>query len=603
MTTSGNHKKHMLKPGQVLNGRWEILEHIATGGKGEVYLARQPKLEREVAVKVVSQDLIDAYEGDEEEIAGEMERFRREVLAMAATRHPNVLQVYDFEQSAITVGGREKTIDYIVMEYIPGETLSATIPEQGLANDEDGLRAWITKYFLPVLDGVEHIHVQGIVHRDLKPSNVMLDGEVPKISDFGLVGGGQWKPVTRSHHVMGTLAYMAPEQYMDLAEAGFRADIYSLGKMLYKATVGGLGKDTMKPLQTASLPRADTPLLKALDRVIRKATAEGSDRRYASVDELREALVKLPGLVPAGGVGRRKLALALGLAAVLAALLVWGVWYHFNMPQVKKQAPTQPPIMAQEGSRTPEGPPAQKIISQDGAVLRMIPAGEALLEGRRIGVKPFYLAETRTTNHQYVEFLNAIKGNLSVNQGVVKLGGKPLLRLGEVRKGIAPIAYRKGRFRITDPKYASHPVLLVSGHGALAFASHYGLRLPTVSELLRSGWGRKQEPSEKPGQGEGGEQGMAAMHGQMTSAPPQPSATEDGYWPVTHWPANSVGIRGMEAVLGEWVTAADGKPDLLVLFEISREAEPFLAKRPPWESFGWVGFRCARNLASMPDGS
>ncbi|MFH2126706.1 MAG: serine/threonine-protein kinase, partial [Pseudomonadota bacterium] len=297
----------MLKPGQVLNGRWEILEHIATGGKGEVYRARQPKLEREVAVKVVSQELIDAYEGDQEEIDAEMERFRREVLAMAATRHPNVLQVYDYEQAPIEHDGREQAIDYIVMEYIPGDTLSATIPAQGLAGDEDALRTWVSKYFLPVLDGVEHMHAQGIVHRDLKPSNVLLDGEVPKLSDFGLVGGGQWKSVTRSHHVIGTLAYMAPEQYMDLAEAGVRADIYSLGKMLYKAAVGTFDKDTMKPLQAASLPRPDTPFLKALDQVIRKATAQEPEDRYATVDELRRALTALPGMAPAVGPWRRRL--------------------------------------------------------------------------------------------------------------------------------------------------------------------------------------------------------------------------------------------------------------------------------------------------------
>lgn len=602
MTTTGNHKKHMLQPGQVLNGRWEILEHIATGGKGEVYLAHQPNLEREVAVKVVSQELIDAYEGDQEEIDAEMERFRREVLAMAATRHPNVLQVYDYEQTAIDRDGAAQTIDFIVMEYIPGDTLSATIPAQGLAADENRLRSWIGKYFLPVLDGVEHMHAQGIVHRDLKPSNVLLDGEVPKLSDFGLVGGGQWKSVTRSHHVIGTLVYMSPEQYMDLAEAGFRADIYSLGKMLYKAAVGTFDKNTMKPLQAASLPKADTPFLKALDRVIRQATAQEPEDRYASVDELRRALVGLPGMAPAAGGGKRKLVLALGLTAVLAALLVWGVWYHFNMPQVKKRTPTQPPVMAQEGTRTPEGPPAQYITPLDEAVLRMIPAGEALLEGRRIGVKPFYLEETRTTNYQYVEFLNAIKGKLSVEQGVVKLEGETLLRLGEVRKGITPIAYSKGRFRITDPKYASHPVLLVSGHGAMAFASHYGLRLPTVWELLRAGWRRKQEPLEKPGQGEGGDQSMAAMHGQMTRAQLAASRKDD-YWSVTHWPVNPLGIRGMEAALGEWVTAAGEKPDLLVLFEISSETEPFLAKRPSWETFGWVGFRCARDLVSTPDGS
>ena len=185
----------------------------------------------------------------------------------------------------------------------------------------------------------------------------------------------------------------------------------------------------------------------------------------------------------------------------------------------------------------------------------------------------------------------------------MKLEGKPLLRLGEIRKDIAPIAFRKGRFRITDPKYASHPVLMVSGHGALAFASHYGLRLPTVSELLRSGWGRKQEPEEKASQGEGVDQGMAAMHGQMSSAPSPSSIIEGGYWPVTHWPSNSLGIRGLATDLGEWATTTGVRPELVVLGELTRGFEASLTKQQPWELFTWVGFRCARNLALKSNGS
>jgi serine/threonine-protein kinase len=585
MTSSKENKNHLLSPGMVLNGRWEVLEHIATGGKGEVYRARQLKLEREVAVKVVSQELIAAYGGDQEEIATELERFRREVLAMAATRHVNVLQVYDFEQAVIQVGGREQSIDYIVIEYIPGDTLAATIPAQGLASDEDALRAWISKYFLPVLDGVEHIHAQGIVHRDLKPSNVLLDGEVPKISDFGLVGGGQWKPVTRSHHVMGTLAYMAPEQYMELAEADFRADIYSLGKMLYNAAVGVLGKDTMKPLQTASLPWPDTSFLKALDRVIRRATAEDPEQRYPSVRELRAALLKLPGLAAAAGAGWRKLSLALGLAALLAVLLAWGVWYHFQGAPAKQgaSAPSPPRAAAIHAPK----PPAKEIKGRDGATLRLVPAGKAP-DGTPVAA--FYLDATMVTNHQFVEFLNAAKRSLAVADGVVKGEGKPWLLLGEVRKGIEPIVYAEGRFRIKDPALAAHPVVKVTAYGAAAYAAQNGRRLPTPAELELAAASQPPAPaphssSEPPGDGDQ----IDSMHAAMTrQAKPSPAGEEPAYLPVTDYLPNRLGIRGLDSPMGTWARTAEGR---FVVVEQGGKAKA----REAWQGLGWVGFRTAKS--------
>jgi len=590
MTTISNHKKHMLQSGQVLNDRWEILEHIATGGKGEVYRARQPKLKREVAVKVVSQELIDTYEGDQEEIAAEMERFRREVLAMAATRHPNVLQVYDYEQAPIECDGREQIIDYIVMEYIPGDTLSATIPAQGLAGDEDQLRVWISKYFLPVLDGVEHMHGQGIVHRDLKPSNVLLDGEVPKLSDFGLVGGGQWKQVTRSHHVIGTLAYMAPEQYMDLAEAGFRADIYSLGKMLYKAAVGTFDKDTMKPLQAAALPRAYTTFLKALDRVIRKATAQESEERYASVGDLRLALNSLPGMAPIPGPWRRRLALSLSLAAVLAAVLVWGVWYHFEGMQPETAPPASPAAQTAQAPLT--GPPAEQIKGHDEASLRLIPTGQAQ-DGAK--VPAFYLGVTQVTNHQFVEFLNAANGSPKVAQGVVKRGDKPWLYLGEVRKGLEPIVYDQGRFRIKDPALAAHPVVKVTAFGAAAYAAHYGRRLPTPAELslaaAGSAGGAPDHGSSVPVTGDAQMESMhAGMQGEpQANAPSVQGSKEPAYYPVTHYPPNKLGIRGLDSPMGSWAREADGR---IVVVEKGDKVQA----REAWQGLDWVGFRTALSL-------
>ncbi len=288
-------KKPLLEKGIVLNGKWKIIDHLASGGKGEVYRARQVNLDRIVAVKIVSAELLASFGEDEEEIQTEMERFRREVLTMARIRHPNILQVYDQDQDVISKDGKELKVDYIVMEYIPGPTLRTTIPHEGFKNDERQLRKWIREYLFPVLDGVDTIHRLGIIHRDLKPENVLLDEFTPKIADFGLAGGPFWQPVTRSHHMDGTIPYMSREQIMDFGETDARADVYALGKMLYEAVIGKMGKDTTFPFKTARLPNPDSPFLKKLDRIIQQATADSKSKRFSAVKVFRKELVECVG--------------------------------------------------------------------------------------------------------------------------------------------------------------------------------------------------------------------------------------------------------------------------------------------------------------------
>jgi len=168
---------------------------------------------------------------------------------------------------------------------------------EGFADNEDALINWIRQYFLPTLDGIAAVHELGIVHRDIKPENVLLDGSVPKITDFGIAGGIHWKPLTRSHHVEGTIQYMAPEQFTDLAETDARGDVYALGKILYEAIVGKMGRETACPLRGVCLPNPQTDLLKQLDLLVQKATAEDITLRMASVKEFKAAVeVCLPSL-------------------------------------------------------------------------------------------------------------------------------------------------------------------------------------------------------------------------------------------------------------------------------------------------------------------
>lgn len=109
---------------------------------------------------------------------------------MAQIRHPYVLQVFDQDAATIVKNGEEVTVEYVVMEYVPGaRTLHDTMPSKEYRDSERELRQWIRMYFLPMFDGLETVHALGIVHRDMKPENVLLDGSTPKICDFGIAGG------------------------------------------------------------------------------------------------------------------------------------------------------------------------------------------------------------------------------------------------------------------------------------------------------------------------------------------------------------------------------------------------------------------------------
>jgi serine/threonine-protein kinase len=175
------------------------------------------------------------------------------------------------------------------MEYLPGGTLRSTMDLDGFYPDESIAREWIRNYFLPVLNGLRALHEVGIIHRDLKPENIFMNGTSPKIADFGLVRSKWSEPVTRSMDIFGSPVYMAPEQFLDLKWANEQADIYSLGKMLYEA-VDGKSAAKAKPLKSAHLNKAESSFFKAIDRIIKDATAEDKENRIDSVKRLREII-------------------------------------------------------------------------------------------------------------------------------------------------------------------------------------------------------------------------------------------------------------------------------------------------------------------------
>ncbi|MBM4328449.1 MAG: hypothetical protein FJ118_14960 [Deltaproteobacteria bacterium] len=499
--------KMLLNSGTVLNGKWEIVRHIATGGKGEVYLARQHNLERLVVVKTISTDYLREFGDDEEEVQTEIERFHREAIAMAQVRHPHVVQVYDQDIAQVTTNGETIDVYYVVMEYVPGRTLRKTIPYDGLKESEIKIRSWIKQYFLPILEGLGTVHALGIVHRDIKPENVLLDGDIPKLTDFGIAGAAYWPNLTKSHHVEGTIAYMAPEQFMDLGLTDVRGDVYALGKILYEAVQGTM-VDSKKacPLKGVCLLDPTTPFMKALDLIIQKATAEDRDQRLPSVTVFREELQKVLDEADAAerpllkSLHRKQIYLILG--AILVIVAGSNLYHHFLMLHgsgttsdmtsvehgVKPEAAT--PESQSELSNQP-APPAPWISGRDGSRMRLLSGGEVKLPDHvgsdklvAFDVNPFYMDEAEVTNFQFVEFLNQVLSKLEVKDNIVRSEGQSWYVLGPVFTGFEPIVYRNGRFMLNNPALAAYPVVKVTAYGAAAYARYYGKRLPTEAEWL-----------------------------------------------------------------------------------------------------------------------
>lgn len=285
-----NESEHFLEIGTVLQHKWVILEFIAKGGMGEVYRAHQHNLKRDVAIKIVSRDWL-VFCAQDEELKTALQRFRNEVQAMAQVRHPNVLQIYDYDTTEAAKGAEKTSVEYLAMEFIPGGTLRSSMSEEGFYPDEELTKEWISSYFLPILDGVQALHELNIIHRDLKPGNVLMDGKVPKIADFGLARSCRLKPVTRSVDVQGTPQYMPSEQFMDLKRTDRRADVYAMGKILCEAISGKMDPKTI-PFKRASLKDPQTVFFKRLDQVIQKATAEDRAERYGSVAEFRSSVLE-----------------------------------------------------------------------------------------------------------------------------------------------------------------------------------------------------------------------------------------------------------------------------------------------------------------------
>jgi serine/threonine protein kinase/tetratricopeptide (TPR) repeat protein len=262
-------------------GRYRILERIGRGGMAEVYKGYQPSLDRYVAVKVLHPFLL------EEE--GSRERFEREARAVATLRHPNIVQVFDFDEQDGTY--------FMVMEFIAGPNLKGILQDQARRGTRLSL-ARSGEIVTGIGGALAYAHRQGMIHRDVKPHNIMFTAEgQPLLTDFGIAKIAGGANVSASGVLSGTPAYMSPEQGRALP-LDARTDIYSLGVVLYEMVTGRIPFDADTPFAVVikhindplPLPRTlDPQIPEAMERVILKAMAKAPEERFQTADEMVQA--------------------------------------------------------------------------------------------------------------------------------------------------------------------------------------------------------------------------------------------------------------------------------------------------------------------------
>jgi eukaryotic-like serine/threonine-protein kinase len=341
-------------------GPYEILAAIGAGGMGEVYKARDTRLERTVAVKVLPEHLTSS-----EELR---QRFEREAKTISQISHPHICALYDV--------GREGDRDFLVMEFLEGETLAARLDKGPLPSEQ------LLRYGVEIADALDKAHRQGIVHRDLKPGNVMLTKSGVKLLDFGLakfqaaarndtISGVSVlatqaqpsRPLTEHGTVLGTFQYMAPEQ-LEGGEADARSDIFAFGSVLYEMATGRKAFSGKSQASLAgAILRDDPPSVNevapmtppALNRVIKTCMAKDPEDRFQTAHDVKLQLqwiaeggsqAGLPAPVAARRKSRERL--AWGVAAV-AILAVAALGFGFV-----RRAPAKPRLVRFEIA-TPEG--------------------------------------------------------------------------------------------------------------------------------------------------------------------------------------------------------------------------------------------------------
>ena len=428
-------------------GPYEIVSPLGAGGMGEVFRARDTRLERSVAIKVLPFDLAANPQL--------RQRFEREAKTISQLNHPNICVLYDV--------GHEDGTDFLVMELIEGETLADRLARGGLPLSET------IRYGAQIADALDCAHRAGIVHRDLKPGNVMLIKGVAKLLDFGLAKPGmaspasiattmatEQKPLTQEGTIVGTFQYMAPEQ-LEGTEADARTDIFAFGALLYEMVSGRRAFDgKTRTSLIAAIVGSDPPPLSqiqpltppALEHVIRKCLAKDPDERWQSAHDVAAELRWINEAGSQAGVAapltakrrnRERLAWWLNLAtAVVAVALTWAfIQWRTPAPRILETSILPPP------DREFSGRQGNVLLSPDGLRIAMVAAdhqGNVMFFVRRLdspdvrplagtegGALPFWAPDSR----QLGFFSEGKLKTIDVDQGTIQtIGDAPQPRGG-----------------------------------------------------------------------------------------------------------------------------------------------------------------------------
>lgn len=327
-------------------GKYLIEAELGRGGMGVVYRAHQPSLERTVAIKLLSTDLIGDPDG--------VRRFRLEAKSVAKLNHPNIVQVYDIEE--------EENLLYLVMEFVDGESLDGVISKEALPESR------CLKIVAEIADALHYAHEKGIVHRDVKPANVLMtsEGRV-KVADFGLAylidrEGG----VTRTGFLVGSPNYMSPEQATG-QKIDRRSDIYSLGVVLFRMLTGRVpfvaeSSHAVLFMQVQQEPPDPREMNRSISLVTRglvlKALNKKPEARFQTMAEFRDALLRQAAALTAGIQG--EISLEAG-SPILGGAGAHGAHLppHAEPPGGITMPPVEPTkATAQIAAPAPEPPPA-----------------------------------------------------------------------------------------------------------------------------------------------------------------------------------------------------------------------------------------------------
>jgi Tol biopolymer transport system component len=345
-------------------GPYEIHSPLGAGGMGEVYRARDTRLERTVAIKILPAQ----FSSD----PVRKQRFEREAKTISSLNHPHICVLYDV--------GHQDGMDYLVMECVEGETLAKRLEKGPLPLDQ------VLKYGAQIADGLDKAHHSSVVHRDLKPGNIMLTATGAKLLDFGLAKPAvplataatltvamKQSPVTEQGTIVGTFQYMSPEQ-VEGKEVDGRSDIFSLGAVLYEMVTGKRAFEGKSQLSVASaiLEKEPEPISAvkpmmppALDHAVKKCLAKLPDERWQSASDLASELKWIAesgsqaGVAGRASVGRsRREAAAWLLVAVLSVLLIGGGaawWQASNRHAAPMYFHTSVPFATNDLALSPDG--------------------------------------------------------------------------------------------------------------------------------------------------------------------------------------------------------------------------------------------------------